>query len=171
MISAKPVRRNAHPSIRNNLDPDSNRTEKQRSLRISTDRGIMISIKAVPLKTDFSISDNFDSDSNVTEESDLHLEKHDSLKISIEPGMKMDLRSLFENKDISIRDNLDPFSIRIDLIRGVEEIDSKARDSSPEGSQSLKHKKVSGEIEKTDRITPSWTINRGQNSELTFHIV
>jgi hypothetical protein len=40
-----------------------------------------------------------------------------------------------------------------------------------EGSQSLKPEKFSGKIEKTDRITPSTTINRGQNSELTFQIV
>jgi hypothetical protein len=49
MISIKPVPANAHPSIRDNFDPDSNRTdesdlhpEKQLALKISTDAGIMI---------------------------------------------------------------------------------------------------------------------------------
>jgi hypothetical protein len=40
-----------------------------------------------------------------------------------------------------------------------------------EGSQSLIPKKVPGEIDETDRMTPSTTINRGQNSELTFQTV
>jgi hypothetical protein len=52
MISIKPVRANAHSSIRNNFDPDSNRTEesdlqseKHTSPKTLTDEGRMISIK------------------------------------------------------------------------------------------------------------------------------
>jgi hypothetical protein len=40
--------------------------------KISTDAGIMISIKPVPPNAAFSIRDNLDPDSNVTEESNLH---------------------------------------------------------------------------------------------------
>jgi hypothetical protein len=54
MISNKIVPMNAYFSIRDNLDPDSNVTEesdlhseKHPSPKISTDEGIMISIKPV----------------------------------------------------------------------------------------------------------------------------
>jgi hypothetical protein len=54
MILIKPVRKNAHFSIRDNLDPDSNVTdendshqEKHSSPKTSTDEGTMISIKPI----------------------------------------------------------------------------------------------------------------------------
>jgi hypothetical protein len=50
-------------------------------------------------------------------------------------------------------------------------MNSEAKDSILEGSQSLRHKKFPEVIDETDRITPSTTINRGQNSELTFQTV
>jgi hypothetical protein len=85
---------NACVSIRDNLDPDSNITEesdlqseKHHPPKISTDEGIMISIKTVPENAALSIRDNLDPDSNVTEESDLQLEKHDSPKNVTELGM------------------------------------------------------------------------------------
>jgi hypothetical protein len=77
MISIKPVPQNAHSSIRDNLDPDSNVTkesemqsEKHLSSKTSTDEGRMISTKPVPQNAHFAIRDNLDRDSNVTEEID-----------------------------------------------------------------------------------------------------
>jgi hypothetical protein len=78
MISTKPVSLNADPSIRDNLEPDSNVTEesdllqeKHSSPKTSTDERIMISTKPVPINARFSIRDNLEPDSNVIEESDL----------------------------------------------------------------------------------------------------
>jgi hypothetical protein len=78
MISTKPVPRNAFFLIRDNLDPDSNRTEEsdphpeKHSLpNISTDAGITIPTNPVSVNVHLSIRDNLDPDSNLTEESDL----------------------------------------------------------------------------------------------------
>jgi hypothetical protein len=75
VISTKSVSLNAYPSIRNNLDHDSNVTEdsdlhkeKYLETKTSTDEGRMISIKPVIMNACLSIRDNLDHDSNVTEE-------------------------------------------------------------------------------------------------------
>jgi hypothetical protein len=47
-------------------------------------------------------------------------------------------------------------------------MESKEMDSIPEGSQSLVPEPFPGEIDENHRMTPSTTINRGQNSELTL---
>jgi hypothetical protein len=80
MISIKPLPRNASPSIRDNLDSDSNATEgsdlqlqKHPSPKTSIDEGRMISTKPASLNAYLSIRDNLDPDSNPTEESDQHL--------------------------------------------------------------------------------------------------
>jgi hypothetical protein len=70
MISIKPVLRNVDSSIRDNLDPDSNRTEesdlhpeKHRSSKNSTDEGIMVSTKRVSRNALFSIRDMIGAES------------------------------------------------------------------------------------------------------------
>jgi hypothetical protein len=82
MISTNSVLENVAFSIRDNFDSDSKVTEesdlhpaKHPSFKTSTDAGIMISIKPLPLNPNLSIRDNLEPDSNVTEESDLHSEK------------------------------------------------------------------------------------------------
>jgi hypothetical protein len=71
MISTKLVPLNAHFPIRDNLDPDSNVTEKSYfhkekhpSPKASTDAERMISTKPVSWNVHFPIRDNFDPDSN-----------------------------------------------------------------------------------------------------------
>jgi hypothetical protein len=93
---------NARNSIRDNLEPLSNRTEESDShsekhpiSKTSTDEGIMISIKPVPKNAHFSIRDNLDSDSNRTEKSDLHSEKHDAPKNTTELGIVRNLTAVF----------------------------------------------------------------------------
>jgi hypothetical protein len=123
----------------------------------------MISTKPVSLNAHLSIRDNLDPDSNLTEESDLHLEKHLSLKSSTDLGMKKYFRLLYVNDNDSIRDNFDGFSIPTDFICRMH---SEAIDSISEGSQSLIFEKFPEAMDETYRITPSTTLNRGQNSEL-----
>jgi hypothetical protein len=127
----------------------------------------MISNKPVRWKASLSIRDNLDPDSNATEESDSHLEKQFSPNNSTDAGMRTNSRSLFVNAINPIRDNFETFSITTDLMYRMH---SEAMDSIPEGSQSLIPKKVPGEIDETNRMTPSITINRGQNSQLTVQI-
>jgi hypothetical protein len=69
-------------SIRDNLDTDSNVTEKSdphrekhSTLKTLTDAGRMISVKPVPTNAHFSIRVNLDPDSNISEVSDLHRRK------------------------------------------------------------------------------------------------
>jgi hypothetical protein len=71
MISTTPVLRNAHFSIRGNLERDSNindesdlQLEKHFSHKISTDEGRMIPTKPISLSAYPSIPDTLDSDSN-----------------------------------------------------------------------------------------------------------
>jgi hypothetical protein len=79
MISTKPLPSNAHLSIRDNLDPNSNVIEESDSHKEthptpknSTNTGKMISIKPVSENANASIRDNLEPDSNVIEESDPH---------------------------------------------------------------------------------------------------
>jgi hypothetical protein len=79
MISTKPVPSNAHISIRDNFDLDSNIIEESDScpekhftLKTSIDPGTVISTKPVPRNAFRSIRDNFDPDSNITHKSSSH---------------------------------------------------------------------------------------------------
>jgi hypothetical protein len=99
MISMKPDFANAHFSIRDKIDPDSNITEesdqhskKQPSLKTSTNEGTMISIRPVSANANFSIRDKIDPDSTVTEESDLHGKKQPSPKTSTDKGRMISIR-------------------------------------------------------------------------------
>jgi hypothetical protein len=117
MISIKPAPKNAYFSIRDNLDSDSNLTEKndrhkekQLSLKTSTDERLMISIKPISRNASFSIRDNLDPDSNMTEKSDPSSEKQLSLKISAETERMISIKPTPKNADFSIPCNLDPDS-------------------------------------------------------------
>jgi hypothetical protein len=78
-MSTKSVELNGEVSIHDNLNPDSNITEKSDlhsqkhlSSMTSIDEGRIISTISVLLNAAISIRDNLNPDSNATEESDLH---------------------------------------------------------------------------------------------------
>jgi hypothetical protein len=85
--------RNAHFSIRDNRESQSNVTEvsdlqkeKHASKSPSTDEGREMDVMALPRNAHFSIRDNFESHSNVTDVSDVHDEKHASQRTSTDEG-------------------------------------------------------------------------------------
>jgi hypothetical protein len=83
---------NAHPSIRDNFDPDSYISEesdlqeqKHHFPKTSTDEGTIILIKPVLRNSHFSIRDNIDPDSNVIDESDLQSESRSETDVNDTP--------------------------------------------------------------------------------------
>jgi hypothetical protein len=66
----------------NVTDENDLHSAKHLTPKTSTDEGIIISTKPVPINARFSIHDNIDPDSLRTEESDPHKEKHSLLKTS-----------------------------------------------------------------------------------------
>jgi hypothetical protein len=85
---------NAHPSIRDNRNLDSNVSEvndphrgRQHSPNNSTDARITSSIKPVSFNAQFSICDNLDLDSNVSDVSDSHRRKQNSPMTSTDAGI------------------------------------------------------------------------------------
>jgi hypothetical protein len=128
----------------------------------------MISIKPASLNAQFTISDNLDPDSNVTEESDLHLHKHSVFKTSTDAGIWTNFKPVFENIPLSICFNLEPFSKTTDVNLSLPEMLSDEMNSIREGIQRVLPEKCPPPTAETNRITPSVTINRGQNSPAIF---
>jgi hypothetical protein len=117
-----------------------------------------------------SICDNLEPDSNVIEESDSQKEKHCSLKNTTLTGILTNLRFVFSNAFVSIRSRFDIFSITIDSIDlGLGKI-SEEINLIDEGSHSFLTSKSEWPIVETQRMKPSATIIRGQNSSAISQI-
>jgi hypothetical protein len=110
---------NAHISMRESLQPDSNVTLesavhllKQNSQRCSTDDGMQIDESDEQYKNAcISICESLQPDSNVTFESALHELKQDSQRCTTDDGMQIDESDEHdENAESAIRESLQPDS-------------------------------------------------------------
>jgi hypothetical protein len=83
-------------------------------VKVGTEDGIIIDIKAVLLKTDSSMRSNFEGVSKRTNLSILQSEKHASDNTLTNGGITIDLKELSKKVDSSMDSNCDPISkIRI----------------------------------------------------------
>jgi hypothetical protein len=128
----------------------------------------MISIKPVPRNAFFSIRDNLDPDSNITEESDLQQRKHPSPKTSIDEGILTNFKPVCKNILFGICFSIEPFSNTTNSNILFSETHSEVRHSADEGIHRMLSENSPRSITETRRMTPSVTINRGQNCVAMF---
>jgi hypothetical protein len=124
----------------------------------------MISIKPVPQNAFASIRDNLEPDSNVTEESEMHSEKQLSAKTSTDAGIWTNFKPVFENILVPRLSMFDSLSKTTDLSSSFFETLCDAINLVGDGSHRMLPEADPQPRVETHWITPSTTINRGQNS-------